>query len=52
MFKMTPEILYDTMEKTPFTWIDTEEKLEELAEMLNHSQEIAVDTEVYFLARL
>ena len=45
MFKESPEILYDTMEKTPFTWVDTEEKLDELASLLCSVKEIAVDLE-------
>ena len=33
------------MEKTPFTWIDTENKLEDLAKILDSVDVIAIDTE-------
>ena len=34
------------MDKTPFTYVDTEEKLKEMAAILDGAQEIAVDLEV------
>lgn len=46
MFEARPEQLYAPMEQTPFTWVDTEEKLRELARLLESATEIAVDTEV------
>ncbi|RKO89706.1 NUC016 domain-containing protein [Blyttiomyces helicus] len=46
MFAIRPEQLYDTMDKTPFTWVDTEEKLNELAKILDGVNEIAIDLEV------
>jgi exosome complex exonuclease RRP6 len=33
------------MEKTPFTWIDTENELEDLAQTLDSAEAIAIDTE-------
>ncbi|TPX70598.1 hypothetical protein SpCBS45565_g01630 [Spizellomyces sp. 'palustris'] len=45
MFEARPEELYAAMDQTPYTWIDTEEKLDELAALLDSVNEIAVDTE-------
>ena len=49
MFQMTPEILYKELLKTPLTWIDTLEQLQELQEVLESETEIAIDLEVYIL---
>ena len=43
--QIRPEILYKTLEETPFTWVETEEKLDELVALLDTQQEIAVDLE-------
>ncbi|KAJ3037454.1 Exosome component 10 [Rhizophlyctis rosea] len=45
VFSQRPEELYAPMEKTPFTWVDTEEKLKELASILDGVSEFAVDLE-------
>lgn len=46
MFESRPEQLYAPMEETPFTWVDTDEKLDQLAALLDTVTEIAIDTEV------
>ncbi|KAJ3277430.1 Exosome component 10 [Borealophlyctis nickersoniae] len=45
LFVQRPEMLYAPMESTPFTWVDTEEKLNEVAALLDGVTEIAVDLE-------
>ncbi|KAI8913114.1 ribonuclease H-like domain-containing protein [Powellomyces hirtus] len=45
MFEARPEQLYASLEATPFTWVDTDEKLEQLAALLDTAKEIAVDLE-------
>ncbi|KAI9007044.1 ribonuclease H-like domain-containing protein, partial [Gaertneriomyces semiglobifer] len=42
-----PDQLYASMSETPFTWIDTEEKLDQLASLLDGVTEIAIDTEAH-----
>ncbi|KAI9094381.1 ribonuclease H-like domain-containing protein, partial [Phlyctochytrium arcticum] len=45
MFKIRPEQLYASMDQTPCTWVDTEEKLLQMATLLDSAEEIAIDTE-------
>jgi exosome complex exonuclease RRP6 len=40
------EIMYKSDEDTPFTFVETEEQVRALVELLNQAQEIAVDLEV------
>jgi exosome complex exonuclease RRP6 len=40
------EILYKSDEETPFTFVETEEQVKAMVELLNQAQEIAVDLEV------
>ena len=40
-----PEVLYKSMEETPFIWVDTEEQLSELLLHLDAVTEVAVDLE-------
>lgn len=42
------EILYKSDEETPFTFVETEDQVKEMVELLNQAQEIAVDLEVCF----
>lgn len=41
------EILFAPLDKTPFTWVDTEEALNELAHKLDEQKEIAIDLEAH-----
>ncbi|KAI8819182.1 ribonuclease H-like domain-containing protein [Fimicolochytrium jonesii] len=45
MFEVRPEQLYESMEETPYTYVDTDEKLDRLAALLDSVKEIAIDTE-------
>ncbi|KAJ3015732.1 exosome nuclease subunit [Thoreauomyces humboldtii] len=47
MFKVRPEQLYKSFDETPFTYIDTDDQLEKLADLLNTVDEIAIDLEAH-----
>jgi len=45
LLNKTPESIYQPLESTPFTLVETEEQLEELCKRLETAQEIAIDLE-------
>jgi exosome complex exonuclease RRP6 len=50
--QIRPEVLYSTMEETPYKWVDNPDALNELIAILESQQEIAVDLEVCFGLKL
>jgi exosome complex exonuclease RRP6 len=45
MFNVRPEMMYASMEETPFIWVDTVDALQEMVLKLSNVSEIAVDLE-------
>ncbi|KAJ1561511.1 Exosome component 10 [Cladochytrium tenue] len=43
--EIRPEVLYKPLDETPFTWVDTLDKLLDLVRLLDTVQEVAVDLE-------
>ncbi|KAJ3328860.1 Exosome component 10 [Blyttiomyces sp. JEL0837] len=43
--EILPEILYGSLDDSPFTWVDSEDKLNEMVDILCRQKEVAVDLE-------